>query len=217
MGPAFSPHPTHPLDSRAETRFPPLTATPRVLLFPHPSTTRMPCRSLGLHWRPMSPPPSPPPPSSAQSTVLGWLLPPLFLAAVGTGLWFVFNTPSDILTWGAGFLLLLSLVWVLISTLFPRGPAERICPACGADTLVRAEAESTSGLVCKSCLWRDDEISSFLLAEEEEGPIETTVLERRRKRARPIVIRPWSGSKAATERDSAPPPPASPEPPTSSS
>jgi len=151
----------------------------------------------------------PKPTSTSQSTVLGWLMPPLFLSAVGLALWLVFNASGNYFAWGAGLIIALTLLWVLVSTIFPRGPAERICPACGADTLVRAEASTTSGLVCKSCLWRDDEVSSFLLAEEEEDPIETTVLQRRRKQARKVVIRPWAGP---TESATSAEPPTPPDP-----
>jgi len=149
----------------------------------------------------------------SQSTVLGWLLPPLFLGAIGLAVWLIFNSTTNYFAWGAGFLVALSLLWVLISTVFPRGPAERICPACGGDTLVRADTDTTTGLVCKSCLWKDDQQSSFLLAEEEEEPIETTVLERRRKKTLPVIIRPWTGPTEVTSRDSTDAQPAPPDQP----
>ena len=149
----------------------------------------------------------------SQSAVLGWLLPPLFLGAIGLAVWLIFSSTANYFAWGAGFLVTLSLLWVLISTVFPRGPVERICPACGRDTLVRSDSGTTIGLVCKSCLWKDDQQSSFLLAEEEEEPIETTVLERRRKQAKQIIIRPWTGPTEVTSRDSTGAPPAHPDQP----
>ncbi|MFT5287048.1 MAG: hypothetical protein ACI8TQ_003223 [Planctomycetota bacterium] len=140
---------------------------------------------------------------SSQSTVLGWLLPPLFLAAVGLGLWLVIDPPENIFTWTAGFFAGLGLLWILISTVFPRGSAERTCPACGAETLVRADPSNTRGLVCAKCLWKDETVSSFLMAEEEDAPLETDILARRRKNQAPLVIRPWTGPAEVSRRDEA--------------
>jgi hypothetical protein len=111
--------------------------------------------------------------------------------------------PEGFFAWAVGFLIALSVLWIFVSTLFPRGEAERTCPACGRDTLVRAQDTSTRGLVCKSCLWSDETRSSFFIAEEEEAPIESTVLagRRRHRTGDSLVIRPWTGPTGTTRRN----------------
>ena len=139
---------------------------------------------------------------SAQNTVLAWLMPPLFLSSIGLGLWLISNPPENIFAWTAGFFVALGLLWILVSTVFPRGVAERICPACGADTLVRADPAHTRGKVCSTCLWKDESVSSFLMAEEDDAPLEADILARRRKNQTPVVIRPWTGPAVVRRRDS---------------
>ena len=108
-----------------------------------------------------------------------WCAPALFLAAVLLGVWIVLARPP---VFGV-LLVLLALVpvgWVLVSALWP-ARADRTCPTCGADALVRADACATHGLACKACGWRDDSASAWLLAEE-EGPLEELVLAERERR-----------------------------------
>ena len=140
---------------------------------------------------------------SAQSAVLSWLLPPLFLSAIGLGVWLILNPPENLFTWVAGFFAALALLWILISTVFPRGSVERICPACGSDSLVRADPVNTRGLICSKCLWKDESVSCFLMAEEEDAPIEADILARRRKHQKPLIIRPWTGPTEVRRRDRA--------------
>jgi hypothetical protein len=111
---------------------------------------------------------------------LAWCAPLAFLGAVALGVWITRAEPPLF-----GLLLaLLALVpvgWVLVSSLWP-ARAERGCPACRKDALVRADPRATHGLVCRACGWRDESASAWLLAEE-EGPLEELVLAERRRRA----------------------------------
>lgn len=72
---------------------------------------------------------------------------------------------------GAAFL------WLLLSVFWP-AKADRGCPACGREALVRMDPESTRGLRCEACGHRDPDASSWFLAEE-EGPLEEIVLGKR--------------------------------------
>lgn len=100
--------------------------------------------------------------------------------AAGVGL--VFLRPDWLLgavlavVLGSGFL------WVLISAFTP-AEADRRCPDCGENALVRLDPSTTRGLRCEACGHVDAEASGWFLAEE-EGPLEELVLEsRRRKKA----------------------------------
>lgn len=81
-----------------------------------------------------------------------------------------------------GVLLVVPLVWIAVSTLWP-ARAERTCPGCGTDELRRIDPDATVGVVCARCGWRDEDRSAWHLAEE-EGPLEHIVLEQRRERRR---------------------------------
>jgi hypothetical protein len=108
---------------------------------------------------------------------VAWLAPGLYFAAVlgGTAL-----VRIGSMTWfGAlvGLLVVLPVAWVLVSSLHP-AKADRGCPRCGAEAVVRAAPDTTHGLRCCACGWQDDAASAWLLAEE-EGPLELTVLAQR--------------------------------------
>lgn len=133
--------------------------------------------------------------SRSASSPLGWILPPLLLAATGLGAWLVTAGPPRMFGWVVGACAVLAVVWVLVSALFP-GQPERTCPACERDTLVPASRESTAGVLCKACGFSDGEASSFLMAEE-EGPLEPMVLARRRRRDDVEVrIHSWSAARS---------------------
>src|SRR5262249_37526493 len=51
------------------------------------------------------------------------------------------------------------LVWVLTSVLWP-GRADRTCPACGEQSLLRLDPGSTQGIVCSACGHEDAAESS---------------------------------------------------------
>jgi hypothetical protein len=120
---------------------------------------------------------------------LAWCAPALFLGAVLLGAWIVFARPFSLF---GGVLLALSCVpigWVLVSALWP-ARAERRCPVCGGDTLVRLDARATHGLGCSTCSYRDESASAWLLAEE-DGPLEEIVLAQRgRSSGRLVEPRP---------------------------
>ncbi len=108
-----------------------------------------------------------------------WLLPPLMLAAIASGVLFVFRGPDQIFGAVFGLVLALGSVWILVSTLLP-ARADRTCPLCGREGLVRLDPGSTQGLACRLCSWRDESASSFLLAEV-EGSLEDIVLRERER------------------------------------
>jgi hypothetical protein len=74
----------------------------------------------------------------------------------------------------------LSVLWILVSVLWP-ARADRTCPACGEAGLRRLNARSTRGVACLSCGHKDEEQSSFLLAEDDGDALETIRLEERSK------------------------------------
>jgi len=106
-----------------------------------------------------------------------WLIGPLMLAAVAAGVLFVFRGPDHVFGIAFGVVLGLGFLWILVSTMFP-SKADRTCPRCGAEALVRLDPHTTRGLACTACAWSDEHASSFYLAEE-EGPFEDDVLGQR--------------------------------------
>jgi ribosomal protein L37AE/L43A len=108
-----------------------------------------------------------------------WLAPLAFLTAVAGGVALV---RSGSAAWFGALvigLVVLPALWVLASALSP-AKADRRCPACGRETLVRRSRDSTQGLACGGCGWVDAEASAWLLAEE-EGPLEEIVLAQRNR------------------------------------
>jgi hypothetical protein len=115
--------------------------------------------------------------TTRKKSAAGGLLPLALLGAVGTAAWIVKARPLSWFTLVLIALAALPVVWVLVSALWP-ARAERGCPACGKDALARLAPESTVGLVCRACGWKDEGASAWLLAEE-EGPLERIVLAER--------------------------------------
>lgn len=113
----------------------------------------------------------------------GWLVAPLLLAATSASILLVLRGPDELFGVAFGLVLALGLAWILVSSLFP-GKADRVCPECRRDALVRLDPRSTHGLRCRACGWRDESASSFLLAEDEGEPLEDIVLRERRYRRR---------------------------------
>jgi len=113
-------------------------------------------------------------------SVLVWFLPLEMVLAVALAALIVRGQPLGILGYVLGVLLVVPIAWVVISALWPAS-ADRRCPACRADALERLDAASTTGLACRSCGWRDESASAWLLAEE-EGPLEDIVLRQRGRR-----------------------------------
>ncbi|MSR60816.1 MAG: hypothetical protein EXS08_00020 [Planctomycetes bacterium] len=112
-----------------------------------------------------------------RAALVTWCAPAAFLAAVLGGVAVVFSRPLALLWVVLGALVVVPTGWVLVSALFP-GKAERRCPACAGETLVRLDVRTTQGLGCRACGWRDESASAWLLAEE-EGPLEEIVLAQR--------------------------------------
>ena len=124
--------------------------------------------------------------SPARRRALAWLLAPLSLAAVAGGALFVPRLPdlSFGLVVGAGVLVLVG--WIVISALWP-ARADRRCPECGREALLRLDPDATHGIRCGHCGFRDETRSAWLLAEE-EGPLERIVLAQRRRKREPSPV-----------------------------
>jgi hypothetical protein len=103
-----------------------------------------------------------------------WLVPPLLLTVVAATFLFLRRGPDQLFGYAFGALLGLAFLWVGISVFWP-ARADRRCPNCGEEALERLDQDTTRGLVCRACRWRDSTASSWFLAEE-EGPLEQLVL-----------------------------------------
>jgi len=119
-----------------------------------------------------------------------WTAPLWMLAAVVAGLLVALDPPSGLpeLVLGLGGIVMVA--WIAISVLWP-ARADRSCPACRQDALVRLDPDDAVGVRCTACGFRDETQSAWILAEE-EGPLEGIVLEER-KRGRKRVRPPRSG------------------------
>lgn len=117
---------------------------------------------------------------AALEALAGWLVAPLCLAALGAGVLLVLRGPDRVFGLVFALVLALGLGWIVISSLFP-ARADRTCPSCGKPTLSRLDPRTTHGLRCRSCPWRDETASSFLLAEDDGAPFEDIVLRERRQ------------------------------------
>ncbi len=80
--------------------------------------------------------------------------------------------------WALAALLTAVLAWILVSVFWPAQP-DRTCPTCGSRALRRSDGRTTRGVVCNRCGYEDADQSSFLIAEDEDGAIETIVIEER--------------------------------------
>jgi len=116
--------------------------------------------------------------SSRRHALAGWLVAPLALVSVAAGVLLVVESPQGLFGVVFGSALALGLVWVLACSLFP-ATADRTCPECNRKGLVRLDRRTTRGVRCARCGFRDATASSFLLAEDEGVPLESTVLHER--------------------------------------
>jgi DNA-directed RNA polymerase subunit RPC12/RpoP len=105
---------------------------------------------------------------------------PLCLVAALGGGWLAVRRPGWLFVPVATLLIGSAALWILVSALSP-AKADRRCPRCGANSLVRLDDRSTRGVRCTRCPHRDEGVSSFYLAEE-EGPLEDIVLAERAAR-----------------------------------
>lgn len=121
---------------------------------------------------------APPPPSAGRGRrVLVALFPLVLLATVIGAIALARANPKALFVGLFVLAAALPLAWLTVSALWP-ARADRTCPTCGAAALERLDANSTHGLGCRACGWRDESASGWLLAEE-EGPLEPLVLARR--------------------------------------
>jgi hypothetical protein len=123
-----------------------------------------------------------PPPSRRLARLLGALVPALILGAVALAFALIRSHPLGLARALALGALVAVLSWIVTSVLWP-ARADRRCPACGADSLVRKDPRATVGIACARCGYADADASAWLFAEE-EGPLERTVLEERAARRR---------------------------------
>ncbi|MCC7013130.1 MAG: hypothetical protein IT454_11250 [Planctomycetes bacterium] len=110
-----------------------------------------------------------------------WLVAPLFLAAIAAGLLLITRGPDQLFALAFGLVLMLGSSWIVACSLFP-ARADRTCPRCGDEALVRLDPQSARGVRCSACSWRDPSVSSFLLAEDDGADLEQIAL---RERAHP--------------------------------
>lgn len=89
----------------------------------------------------------------------------------------LFMSPRGLWQYVVGAMVVASLAWIAISSLWP-GKPERKCPECGREALARKDARSHRGIRCSACGFEDESASSFMMAEE-EGTLEETVLRER--------------------------------------
>lgn len=103
-----------------------------------------------------------------------WLMGPLLLVVGIVAVILVTQGEAALFGWTIGVFFAVGLGWVLVSSLFPAEP-DRTCPECSGETLVRIDPLSTRGIRCVSCGFRDEDASSFLMAEQ-EGSLEPAIL-----------------------------------------
>lgn len=111
-------------------------------------------------------------------SLAGWLIAPLILCSVVAAFLLVTRGADRLFAAAFAGVLALGMLWILVSALFP-ARADRRCPRCGDEHLVRLSADSTRGLRCRACAWRDPSASSFLLAEDDGVPLEDLALRER--------------------------------------
>lgn len=130
------------------------------------------------------------PPGDPRPGAAAWLIAPLALGAVALA--FAVTRAAPAWLAGAALAAILSgvVAWMLASVLWP-GRADRVCPECGKEGVVRLDAREAVGRRCSACGWSDAAESAWLMAEEEEEALEPLVLRgRRRRRGDAAVDRP---------------------------
>lgn len=111
---------------------------------------------------------------------LAWLLVPFaFALAIGAGALALLR-PDWLTAAVLSAILVLALAWVMLTIFWP-ARADRGCPRCGEERLVRADPSTTVGVRCEACGHVDLEVSSWFLAEEEDDSLEPMVISQRRR------------------------------------
>ena len=138
-----------------------------------------------------------PAPSTAKAQVaatpepgLGLWMPPLFLGSVLFAAYVLLQKPDGLWPWVVGTMFAIVFSWFFVSALWPRS-SERTCPSCDKNGLTRLNEDSHKGLRCTLCGFKDENLSSFFIAEE-EGALEETVM---RERGRAPIAPRLSGEK----------------------
>lgn len=140
-------------------------------------------------FRLKDPPGSAPAPAARRERAfprwLGALMPLVLLAAVVGGVVLVRLGPIHLFAGLVALGIVLGFGWILASAVLPAAPVDRTCPACGLEDGLRpAHEDSTRGIRCRACGFRDEDESAWMIAEE-DGPLESVVLrERAARRAR---------------------------------
>lgn len=124
-----------------------------------PSTTELPARALR---------------ATPSARLAGWLVGPCTLLGTTAAVLLVTRGVDRAFGITAASFAALALAWVLVSTFWPAAP-DRTCPECGRPGLARLDARTTRGVLCAECGASDPDRSSFLMAEEEEGPLEPMI------------------------------------------
>ncbi len=88
------------------------------------------------------------------------------MCATALGLGLAAGAPQDVALWVLGAGAGIALLWVLCTAFWP-AKADRSCPECGRDSLKRMDPNTTRGLMCTRCEFRDPEATGWFLAEEE--------------------------------------------------
>ncbi len=113
---------------------------------------------------------------------LGALLPLVLLTAVIGGVVLVKLGPVHLFAGLVALGVVLGFGWILASAVLPAAPVDRTCPACGVvDGLRPAHEDTTRGVACRACGFRDEDASAWMIAEE-DGPLESVVLRERAAR-----------------------------------
>ena len=107
-----------------------------------------------------------------------WLITVVLLTAVLGGAALVFWQPPWLMPATLFTVFGIIGLWVAVSAFWP-ARADRSCPECGEEALVRLEQDSTMGVRCTACEHVDREATSWFLAEEEGVPLEDLVLRQR--------------------------------------
>lgn len=110
--------------------------------------------------------------------MLAALVPLALLGATACAILIVRAGPAWLAVGALGAVLAALFVWVTASVLWP-GCADRTCPACAAEAVVRLTPDALVGRRCTACGWSDASESAWMIAEEEGDALEPLVLQQR--------------------------------------
>lgn len=105
------------------------------------------------------------------------LVPLAFALAIGTGSLALLR-PEWLTAAVLSTVLVLASIW-LVFTIFWPARADRTCPRCAEERLVRADPKTTVGVRCEACGHVDLHLSSWFLAEDDGDSLEQIVIRQR--------------------------------------